>query len=227
MVSEEYPIQKESLEEKFIPFLQERDSLGRLLPSPPKTHPNTAHSTRSVRNNSVSIHKRFKLVSPSKVIRERSISPSVGSYYKPNSWIKPTFSHFKLKPKRLEETPETKQTVENSDTEILKQSSLLKRNKSHSDISKKPFLKLKHRRSYVYKDIPSTGSYSKFDMLKPEFFLRKTYSTQFSSLKIQGNPSQIADSLKGSHFRELKEKMVNEIKKITMKQVKKYASLYN
>lgn len=157
-------------------------------------------------------------------MKQRSISPSVGMYYKPNNWIKPSFSKLKVKKKRFSQGNEAKEVEDRGDIEGKKEDGILKRVMTTSDVYRRSDYRMQGNRNYLCKDTPVIESYGKFDMLKPELFLRKTFCTQFSSLKIQGNPTKISEALKADHFRELKDKMVQDIKKITLHHVKRYES---
>lgn len=209
---------------EFIPFIQERDNLGRLITSPPKTRSSTHTQRKITRHNSVNNYKRFKLVSPTRLKKQRSISPSVGMYHKPNDWIKPSFSKLKTKRKRLSQGGEIKEVEERGDNEMKKEDGVLNRAMTIENVNRISGYRMHLNRNYLCKDTPVIESYTKFDILKPELFLRKIYSTQFSSLKIQGNPTKISEALKAQHLRDLKDKMMQDIKKITLHRVKRYES---
>jgi hypothetical protein len=145
-------------------------------------------------------------------------------YHKPNDWIKPSFSKLKIKRKKLRQGGETKEVEDRGDNEMKKEDGALNRAMTTADVNRRSDYRMHLNRNYLCKDTSVIESYSKFDMLKPELFLRKTFCTQFSSLKIQGNPTKISEALKAQHLRDLKDKMMQDIKKITLHRVKRYES---
>ncbi|CAG9324745.1 unnamed protein product [Blepharisma stoltei] len=74
----------------FIPFLNERDGMGRLISS-------KSPSSKTKKPILTPLHEKI-IITPKTTKKlllsraRRSSNPAVGSYYKPQSWIKPSFS---------------------------------------------------------------------------------------------------------------------------------------
>lgn len=75
-------------DDHFIPFVNERDGLNRLI----FQKPHTIKAKKSLPEIKIEkTPKKKKKLAFGRV--RKSTNPAVGSYYKPENWIKPTFSN--------------------------------------------------------------------------------------------------------------------------------------
>ncbi|CAG9319473.1 unnamed protein product [Blepharisma stoltei] len=196
-------------QKNFVPFLYERDNIGRLLTSEStfrKTKDrnlldNYQEETDSCKN------RKMRLVLPNR----DSIGPIFAQYYSPTSWIKKSFSTNRIKKVKKKGKVSNSPELEGKNINI---SPLQKQ-------SAKAVKKYKRQLTDLLRNVPEKKEdakdlqRSKFDILKPEVLAKIRAKNSFGSMKIHGTPSEIEEVLKFNYIRDREKEITSELKAIS------------
>jgi len=184
---------------EFVPYLNERDSMGKLLTHQTKPLQRKFTSTPSLQFLPPKVKSQKKLLKRG----DKSFVPSPGIYFKPLSWVKPSFSKKKplAKPQRkpvLEKIPSTYKLPATT------------RRLSRKKTPKQGYVRPKNLNNDVNEILRNNPK----EIVNPEILNRVLAQTSVGSLKTKGTPQEIKEALKFSEFKISKDKVISNLRQI-------------
>lgn len=185
----------------FIPFLRERSATGKLLTA--VTSSPTAFSP--IKHRSISVQRRGVMRTHAARLKkqpEKCGTPGVGAYGVKYPWeSKPVYL-----PRKRDFSPIT----------VFPRKSKPFRPSSHPISTPISPISLPTPQPHRPKPI----IHDKFDGLRPEVMLKQVKKTNFQSVKLQGSPQDLIDSLQIQERRRLKEEKLFVVKRLMRRMLK-------